>query len=572
MSVRTWIIAGLVALLCGWAIADDGGFVTIDGTGVPPDVPWDHWAYDAIAELYDAGLIEGYPDGTFGGSRLLTRYEFAQALARLMYTLEERMGMGAPGEPGQAGPSGPAGEAGPPGPIGPEGLRGDPGPQGLRGPEGPRGPRGPAGTVDPQRLQAAIDQAIDDRSLIDSQELAAAVQALHDEFSDELSGMSYRLDDLADAVDALESRVKALEDEPDVITGVLNTEMGVVASTANVAGVFTNPNPQPFSVLETILVFHKRINAKTTAAVVLFDGDNGLGTARTFTQPDEAWVKVRDTQLLGIDVDVTIGRQYTDYGYGLTWDQDSLSTDGVRIVNRDWSVKEAELYLGGARGTRPHLVGRLGDDIAGDLYGGLTWVVNDSTGFGGIIGGGGLGRLGADARYTFDQNKEVRAEVSFPLTGFSTRNIAWYAEATVINGEDLKMDVGAGSAPAGYNPGGDPLTALTPYLHNYGEAPGPGNYGPGFWFHRLRSDVPMVRGTSSQWVDLLYHSGDRDWRVRVLHEGGIQASRWTALAGTDISISGDFDIRADLGLTVYNDQAGGVQAGGLAAASAQWYF
>ena len=37
------------------------------------DVPTNHWAYDAIAELAAKGLVEGYPDGTFKGDRAATR-------------------------------------------------------------------------------------------------------------------------------------------------------------------------------------------------------------------------------------------------------------------------------------------------------------------------------------------------------------------------------------------------------------------------------------------------------------------------------------------------------------------
>ncbi len=48
------------------------------------DVPPDHWAYDAVNQLQKDGLLIGYPDGTFGGKRTLTRYEFAVALARLV--------------------------------------------------------------------------------------------------------------------------------------------------------------------------------------------------------------------------------------------------------------------------------------------------------------------------------------------------------------------------------------------------------------------------------------------------------------------------------------------------------
>lgn len=52
------------------------------------DVPTDHWAYDAIAELAAKGLIEGYPDGSFRGDRAMTRYEMAMVVARLLARIE----------------------------------------------------------------------------------------------------------------------------------------------------------------------------------------------------------------------------------------------------------------------------------------------------------------------------------------------------------------------------------------------------------------------------------------------------------------------------------------------------
>ncbi|NMB01121.1 MAG: hypothetical protein GX971_06305 [Firmicutes bacterium] len=55
------------------------------------DVPADHWAYDSIAELAAAGLIEGYPDGTYGGSRMMTRYEAAMVFARALNRLETQI-------------------------------------------------------------------------------------------------------------------------------------------------------------------------------------------------------------------------------------------------------------------------------------------------------------------------------------------------------------------------------------------------------------------------------------------------------------------------------------------------
>lgn len=59
-----------------------------------PDVPANHWAYEYIAKLAGNGYIEGYPDGNFGGDRMMTRYEFAAMLYRAIENgaaLEEKI-------------------------------------------------------------------------------------------------------------------------------------------------------------------------------------------------------------------------------------------------------------------------------------------------------------------------------------------------------------------------------------------------------------------------------------------------------------------------------------------------
>ena len=59
-----------------------------------PDVPANHWAYEYIAKLAGNGYIEGYPDGNFGGDRLMIRYEFAAMLYRAIENgaaLEEKI-------------------------------------------------------------------------------------------------------------------------------------------------------------------------------------------------------------------------------------------------------------------------------------------------------------------------------------------------------------------------------------------------------------------------------------------------------------------------------------------------
>jgi len=54
-----------------------------------PDVPANHWAYQAVTELASKGYVKGYPDATFLGNRALTRYEFATVIDRILQTIDE---------------------------------------------------------------------------------------------------------------------------------------------------------------------------------------------------------------------------------------------------------------------------------------------------------------------------------------------------------------------------------------------------------------------------------------------------------------------------------------------------
>ena len=70
------------------------GMLDESKTKLFPDIPANHWAYEYIAKLAGNGYIEGYPDGNFGGDRLMTRYEFASMLYRAIENgaaLEERI-------------------------------------------------------------------------------------------------------------------------------------------------------------------------------------------------------------------------------------------------------------------------------------------------------------------------------------------------------------------------------------------------------------------------------------------------------------------------------------------------
>lgn len=83
-------IQKLTTLLNGVA----GTKMKADHTTLFPDVAANHWAYEVVSDLSRRGLVEGYPDGTFGGDRLLTRYEFAQIVYRAIQdgvTVDDRL-------------------------------------------------------------------------------------------------------------------------------------------------------------------------------------------------------------------------------------------------------------------------------------------------------------------------------------------------------------------------------------------------------------------------------------------------------------------------------------------------
>jgi S-layer family protein len=69
------------------------------------DVPPRHWANGAVKELQLRGILTGYPNGTFGGKRAVTRYEFALAGQRVLQDAQRRIDVaGAASHPGSAAP------------------------------------------------------------------------------------------------------------------------------------------------------------------------------------------------------------------------------------------------------------------------------------------------------------------------------------------------------------------------------------------------------------------------------------------------------------------------------------
>jgi len=131
------------------------------------DVPVDHWAYEAVSQLQDHGIVIGYPDGTFGGKRAMTRYEFALALSRAMPVIVQMANGGG---------------------------------------------TTPAAGLSKDEIQAMIDASkTPAASGFASQSDVDALKKSINEFRDELSGLGVDLDALKRDVASLEERVAALE-------------------------------------------------------------------------------------------------------------------------------------------------------------------------------------------------------------------------------------------------------------------------------------------------------------------------------------------------------------------------
>ncbi len=131
------------------------------------DVPQDHWAYAAVAELQQKGILLGYPpEGLFKGRRYMTRYEFAVALQR---ALSKIGGKGVDGA---------------------RGADGAPGATGATGADGAQGPKGDPG-VTPEEL--------------------AQIRRLANEFKNELAGIGANIGQINSRLDALAKSVADLK-------------------------------------------------------------------------------------------------------------------------------------------------------------------------------------------------------------------------------------------------------------------------------------------------------------------------------------------------------------------------
>jgi hypothetical protein len=167
-------VLGSLGLLLGVLCA-----APVAAQDTPRDVPPDHWAYEAVRELAEKGLVTGYPDGSFLGQRTLTRYEMATIIQRLLRHIQEMQ----PATPPPATPATPA-------PATP-----------------PAQPAAPSVTS----------------------EQLAAVRRLVDEFRVELTVIGTDLKAVKERLDALEQKQSSLEEQVTSPEGAIQTTISQVA-------------------------------------------------------------------------------------------------------------------------------------------------------------------------------------------------------------------------------------------------------------------------------------------------------------------------------------------------------
>ncbi len=305
-----------------------------------PDVPFGHWAYDAVDELTDLGVVEGYPDGTFKGDRTWTRYEFAVMLTRMIDFLEDYldskvagMDMGITESAARAIAREEAQKAA----------------AGVQLPDvaafmnqvnstatsaGAAAARealaGYKPGISKAEAQAMIDAAV--KNFVDK----GALDAMAQEFRGELAMLGADVDDLMYRVDALETkfaaleaRVTALENKPDKVTGVIEWKAGSVEPLGfGMYGPYAR-SWERFSNLSVKINIDGKISDKAQGHIGIWRPDATYDWDNRGTHIDTAYVDVQDGLFKGVDW--RFGKQYFKTGYGLVFDNDIQPSEAVKL-------------------------------------------------------------------------------------------------------------------------------------------------------------------------------------------------------------------------------------------------
>jgi hypothetical protein len=260
------------------------------------DVPSNHWAYRAVTHLQQEGIIVGYPDGTFKGDNLFTRYEMAMVIARIYDQLMEAI-------------------------------------------EDVKVPDGDWATMD------------------DLEEYMDMVDDLIDEFADELEMIGYDIDDMKDWMWNIEDRVSALEKRTqDVrVSGVLRFKIEDIITneyigpygTPYIGGTPGTSGFENFEVEELIKLAFSAQPAeflKTYVDMWQIRSFIGGGIGGVVTETDNGYLAIDQAYVLADVYDILgwkpgnhfnrftmkVGRLKTQFGaYGMIFDNFYRSRPGI---------------------------------------------------------------------------------------------------------------------------------------------------------------------------------------------------------------------------------------------------
>ncbi|MGQ9880330.1 MAG: S-layer homology domain-containing protein [Armatimonadota bacterium] len=288
-------------LLIGLGVAIAMTFAGNAWAQVPPDVPPGHWAYDAIEELVNLGVLKGYPDGTFKGKAPMTRYEFAIAIRDALAAVREEIEEVRRQIPGVT-PTPPA-------------------PQ-------PQPQRGEVYTAEEKAKLGKIPADTADR-LQKLEDAMAQIRRLATEFQDEVASLGVDVESAKRDLASLRRRIEAIEEELKRvrITGdVTFVVRGTNSIDNNTPAVDLNAQPTaPGGLLGNLDVLHElglnissKLGETASADVSLVVGNwlPYLGSASQFVAPTGTntdivlWKAAVNApiSILGTEVDLTIGR------------------------------------------------------------------------------------------------------------------------------------------------------------------------------------------------------------------------------------------------------------------------
>ena len=304
-----------------------------------PDVPFTHWAYDAVDELTDIGILQGYPDGTYKGQRTLTRYEFAEATVKLVHYLENyvdektaALESGVDAAQARAIARDEAAKAVaaiklPTFDITMDQVRAAAAASGAQAAKDALAGMSPG--VTKAEVQAMIDGAV--RNLVTKDyvnNLAAEFRADIQELGVDVDDLMYRVDQLETKLAALDARVAALENKPDKVTGNLKWRVG---SSEAVADGMYGPiagNWERFSNLEVRVNIDSKISDKAQGHIGIWRPDATYDWDERGTHIDTAYVDVQDGLVNGVDW--RFGKQYYKTGCGLTFDNNTIPAEAIK--------------------------------------------------------------------------------------------------------------------------------------------------------------------------------------------------------------------------------------------------